>query len=289
MGSRALPTAPGGPWVARGVAAVVALSVAGGLYADHSSGYHVRVSLESATNVVKGAPVLVDGFASGKVGDIEVQDGHALLTLDLDKDVAPLHDGATVVVGWKAALSERLVEVTDGPAGHAEVPDGGQLPGTMAAPTEVSDVLNSLDAPTRQHLQSLLAEAGQTLGGNEPDLNATLRNGGPTLGELGRLLRALGTDGPAMRDLVTRVNAMMTTIGGRDDKVSQVVFALSRLTRQVARRRTSLRAGLAALPGTLRQASTTLGDVPSTVDAVDPLLRDLTPATARLGSVSRDL
>ncbi|MCX6400682.1 MAG: MlaD family protein [Propionibacteriales bacterium] len=265
------------------VVAVASLAAVG------RDGYEVQVTLESATSVVAGSPVQVNGFDAGKVEKIDVVDGAARLTLSLDEDIAPLHDGAVVMVGWKATLSERLVEVTDGPEKNAEIPDGGRLAGTMPAPTEIDDILNSLDAPTREKLQSLLGNTSEVLGGKEDEFGATLRTGGPALRELGQLLKALGTDGPAIRHLATRLDDLLAIVAERDTEVQAVVSSLSGLTERVANERQQLRGTLKALPPTLEQATKTLGDVPDAVDDVEPLLADLEPATAKLGPVSRDL
>lgn len=267
----------------------LALVAAASLAAVGRDGYQVQVTLESATNVVEGSPVQVNGFDAGKVERIEVADGAARLTLSLDDEIAPLHDGAQVLVGWKAALSERRVEVTDGPEKNAQIPDGGLLPGTMPAPTELDDILNSLDEKTRTHLQSVIGDLNKVLDGSEGDFAATLRTGGPALREVGQLLRALGTDGPAIKHLVARLDDLLGVVAERDDEVQSVVDSLGRLTDHVADQRRQLRTSLDALPGTLRQARTTLSHVPGAVDEVAPLLEDLEPATRKLGPVAGDL
>lgn len=267
----------------------VTLAAAASLAMVGRDDYEIQVMLESATNVVEGSPVQVDGFDAGTVEDIEVVDGAARLTVSLDDDIAPLHDGAVVLVGWKATLSERLVEVSDGPADNPEIPDGGMLAGKMPAPTEIDDVLNSLDAETRSNLQSLLRNTQQTLDGKEADFNGTLTTGGPALRELGQLLKALGTDGPAIKHLAARLAKLLGIIAERDTEVQSVVSSLSGLTERVATNRQELRDALTALPATLDQADRTLGKVPPTVEEVAPLLEDLAPATAKLGPVAKDL
>lgn len=281
--------ATGASPINRGAFALVLLAGAAGSLAFTGHDYEVKVSLESATNVVEGTPVKVDGFAAGTVETIEVVDRRALVTLSLDKDVAPLHAGAEVLVGWKAALSERLLEVVDGPAGGAEIPNGGLLEGQMPAPTELDDILNSLDAKTRGHLQRMLADLDTTFDGRERDLNATIKSGGPTLEELGALLQAVGTDGPAIRHLVTRMNEMLEVMAARDDEVRQIVESFHAVTEEVAGSRKQLRETLKELPPTLRQANETLGLVPDAVDEAVPLLEDLEPTTETLIPVSKDL
>lgn len=271
------------------VSAVVLLSGAGLVGLSESSGYEVKVVLDSATSVVEGAPVQVNGFQAGSVEEIEVRDGKAQLTLSLDDDVAPLHDGAQVVVGWKAVLSERQVEVTDGAESSPEIPDGGMITGRMPTPTEIDDILNSLDRQTRKELQGLLGNLDLVLEDREADLDGTIREGGPALEELGQLLLALGTDGPAIKHLAARLDEMLGVMAARDGEFDDVVSSMSVLVDRVARNREDLRSALTALPPTLNQADRTLGMVPETVDEVEPLLSDLEPATASLTPVARDL
>jgi phospholipid/cholesterol/gamma-HCH transport system substrate-binding protein len=249
----------------------------------------VRAVLPSAVNIVNGGALLVNGFQAGHVAGIEARDGKAVVTMDLDGDVAPLHDGATVAVGWKAVLSERSLQITDGPAGNPELADGATLQGVMPKSTEVDDVLNALDAPTRERLQSLVGNLDGTLTGNEQNLNATLRTSGPAVASLGRVLQAVGTDGPAIRNLVVRLNDMMGTLQNRDAQVRTVIEQVGRFASETAARRDELRDTLGQLPPTLEQARTTLDLVPGVVDEAVPLLDDLRPATEKLGPVSRSL
>lgn len=252
-------------------------------------GYQVSVVLDSATSVVAGAPVKVNGFKAGEIKSIKVEDGKAKVTFSLDDDYAPLHDGATAVIGWKATLSERNLEIVDGKGSGAEIPDGGMLRGQSVAPVEIADLLAALDAPTRAKLQGTFTQLAATLKGAEPDANATLKSAGAAVGELSSVLRAVGTDGPAIKALVVRLNKLMTAIAARDSDVQAMVTELNNVTSSVATRRTQLRETLKALPGTLQQADTTLGEIPATVDAVMPLLEDLKPATSRLRPTAQQL
>lgn len=272
------------------VVAVSGLLVLGAVVALGETGsYRVRAVLPSAVNIVNGGALLVNGFEAGHVAGIEARDGKAVVTMDLDGDVAPLHDGATVAVGWKAVLSERSLQITDGPAGNPELADGATLQGVMPKSTEVDDVLNALDAPTRERLQSLVGNLDGTLTGNEQNLNATLRTSGPAVASLGRVLQAVGTDGPAIRNLVVRLNDMMGTLQNRDAQVRTVIEQVGRFASETAARRDELRDTLGQLPPTLEQARTTLDLVPGVVDEAVPLLDDLRPATEKLGPVSRSL
>ncbi|MDT7617647.1 MAG: phospholipid/cholesterol/gamma-HCH transport system substrate-binding protein [Pseudonocardiales bacterium] len=272
------------------VAAVSGLLVLGTVVAvGWTAPYQVHVVLPSAVNVVNGGALLMNGFEAGTVSGIEVRNGQAYLTLSLDGDAAPLHDGAAVSIGWKAVLSERQIQITDGPSGNALIPNGGMLVGAMPKATEVDDVLDALDAPTRDKLRSLVGRLDGTLTGNEQNLNATLQTAGPAISSLGRVLQALGTDGPAIHNLVVRLNGMMGTLSDRDVQVRTIIDQLSQFSSQAASRQAQLRDTLGKLPPTLLQAKSTLDLVPEAVDQAAPLLDDLRPATAKLGPVAQNL
>ncbi|MBW0089267.1 MCE family protein [Pseudonocardia sp. KRD-184] len=251
--------------------------------------YRVTVVLDNAANLIQGSLVKVNGFDAGRIEELDVVDGRARLSLVLDREYAPLHDGATVNVVWKALLGERLVNLTDGPAGNAEIPSGGMLTGEQPAPVELDTVLAALDPPTRERLNSLTRNLDDTLTDSEADLNATLRTAGPAIGALGDVLRGLGTDGEAVRQLVTRLNETMAILARRDGDVSRVVDQLGGAVDQIVAQREALGGTLQELPPTLRQARTTLDSVPGTVEEVTPLLEALEPATARLPGVAADL
>lgn len=273
-------------------AGVAATALIGGIAltaAAADDAYETSVVLDSASNLVEDGPVLVNGFEAGQVRSIKVENGKAVVRLSLDDDFAPLHEGARVVMSWKATLSERQLQITDGPEKNAKVPDGGMIPGEQPSPVELDDILAALDEPTRKHVSSLLKNLNQTLEGHEDDAAATVKAAGPALEALGRIAQEVGADEPAIRNLVTRLNQIMAILAQRDDKLRRTVDSLSDLTTEVAGRRNELRDTLNELPPTLQALRGTMHEVDEVSDDAVPLLEDLEPATAKLGPLARDL
>ncbi|SFB53461.1 phospholipid/cholesterol/gamma-HCH transport system substrate-binding protein [Amycolatopsis marina] len=271
------------------VLAVAAVAAAAVLVAPSDDEYPANVVLPSATGLIAGSKVLVNGFDAGSVDKVSIKDGRALVTMKLTKDFAPLHSGASASIVWKAVLGERQLDVRDGPKTNPVIPAGGTLDGKVSDPVEMDKVLDALDPDTRAHLSSLVRGLDRTVAGNEHDLQQTVRKAGPTLQALGEVLRAVGSDGPAIKELVERMNDMVTTLVNRDQQVRLIVSGLSNATGVVAQQRDQLRAALRKLPATLGTADQTLAAVPGTVDKVVPLLDDLRPATDRLPAVARNL
>jgi phospholipid/cholesterol/gamma-HCH transport system substrate-binding protein len=270
---------------------VVLLAVAAGLLTVNAVGtpYTVSAVLPAATNLIEGGPVMIEGDEAGSITGIEPMDGRARVTIALDAEYAPLNDGAVLHVAWKAMLGERLLTVADGPADNAEIPDGGMIPGAMPAPVEVDAVLAALDPPTREKLNSLVRGLRGTLEGSERDVNETVRSAGPALQAMGAVLRGLGTDGEAIRQMAVQLNATMGILAERDQDLEQVVQGLGEMTASTVGHREQLGQMLRRLPATLDQANTTLGNVPETVDEAMPLLDDLAAATDPLPSVAANL
>jgi len=236
----------------------------------------------------EGSPVYVNGFETGEIVSLRPEDNKALLTLRLDDAVAPLHSGATVRLRWKSLVGERVLFVDDGDSSNPPVPDDGRIEGNPA-PTEVSDILERLGPKTREHMGSLITRLEDTLDGSEQDMQGTLRTAGPALAALGNVLRAVGSDGPAIRSLVTNMNRLMAEIENRSDETQRAITALSRTANAVAGEREQLRQTLVKLPTALRIADSTLTEVPSTTDGTVPLLRDVAAATERLPSTATNM
>lgn len=270
-------------------AVVVALVATAGIALLRAGGgYSLQVVMPEATNLVKGSAVEIGGAKVGKVTNLAVKDGQAVVTATVDSAHAPLHDGTTAVISYKALLGERILDLQPGSAKNAKLRSGALVEGTVDR-VELDQVLAMLDAPTRKRLQSLLSELSTTLGGNEDNVRATIQSLGPAAQELGQVLQAVGEDGPAIRQLVTRLNAVTTTMADHSAQVGGTVNDLDTLVGKVNQNRAQLQQALKDLPGTLNVAKTTLAHVPGTVDKARPLLRDLAPGVSELPTVSKHL
>lgn len=282
-----------GNWKAPRTLVAVAVLATAGLVGAASLGedeYEVTAVMPAGhPKLSEGTPVYIDGFPMGEITSIRPEDNEALLGLRLDDEAAPLHDGAVVRVRWKSLVGERMLIVEDGPAENAEIPNGGMVEGDNPTPMEVGDVLAAFDPETRKHLGSFVRRLQGTLGGHEADLRESLNSLGPALAALGEVTRAVGSDGPAIRSLVTSLDRLMATIDSRSVSTQGIVSELSRTANTIAAKRDRLREALARFPRTLETAELVLGEVPETTDLAVPLLHDLADATERLPATSGHL
>lgn len=272
-------------WIAGGVAAA---AVVGGFAFNGSSNYEVQMVMPSAAQLSNATPVWIDGRQVGQVTDLGLKDGQALVKLELDNDVAPLHAGTTSRIEWVSAVGERVLTLYPGKSSNAEIPEGSYVE-AASSQVEVDEVLQALDADTRKRLNSLITRLHQSVDGREPEVNETIKQASGTVDALGDVMRAVGEDGPAIRAIVSDLSALLESSAERRSKISSTVTNLSTVASEVSTEQKAISTMLSQLPGTLDAANTTLGKVPGASDETVALLEELEPSTQQLRSVSRNL
>lgn len=211
-----------------------------------------------------------------------------MVEIGLDDEHAPLHTGSSALVRWKAVLGERVIELRPGPPRNPEVPSGGMID-VAQEQVEVDEVLAVLDPETRGHLGSMVRRLDATLRDDADETRDLIRDAGPAVGALGEVLKAVGEDGHAIRNLVTDLGKMIGPLAERDSDLTRVVDGLTSATQEIAPHQQALSDALVQLPPTLDSAKSTLDRVPSTVGETVPLLDDLRPVSEDLTSLSKNL
>jgi phospholipid/cholesterol/gamma-HCH transport system substrate-binding protein len=270
-----------------GLLVVVVLGV--GYALSPPSGYRVSATIPNAIGLEIGSSVRMRGQDIGKVTKLEARDDQAYLEMALDQlPDKQLHAGATVRVSWDSVLGAHHPELVDGPASNPVLPSGAIL--ESASPqVDVQDLFNTLDPPTRAHLQGMLVGLDRTLQGSQPDVNRTLQTAGPTVQALGAVLDGIGSDGQSIRTLVTNLRKVTEVLDQRKPALSSTILDLNRMTSAAAVYQSQLSDGLKQLPSTLDAAQQTLDKVHPASEATVPLLDDLRPATHRLPRVADNL
>ncbi|MBA0126775.1 MCE family protein [Haloechinothrix sp. YIM 98757] len=264
------------------VAVVVTAAVRG------QNGYDLEVLMPAADGTYEGGRVSIAGEVVGEVTDVGVRGDQALVAVRIDEKHAPLHAGTTARVNWQSLIGDRVVEIIPGAEDNPTLPSGKRIESEIER-VELGDVLSALDEPTRKHLQGLLNQLNETFDGRENDVNATLKAAGPAIGALGEVMRAVGEDGPAIRDLVERLQDMTSELAARDTELRETIGNLGRLTSSTVEKQEQLGETFAELPSTVQEATATLRDVPAAVDEAKPLLREIRPATQQLPAVAGNL
>lgn len=272
------------------IALVLAVALLGGGVGvlGSSNSYQLSVLMPTADGTFTGGKVMMRGQRVGTITDVGVLDDKALVTAEIDSQYAPVHSGTSARVSWDSVVGSRVLEILPGAVTNPPLPSGRMIE-SKTERVEIGDVVAMFDGPTRRRVQELVKGLNETLVGREGAVRATLKTAGPAVGALGEVLRAVGQDGPAIRDLVKRVHAMVEQMAQRDTELRETVGNLGQFTFSMARKQESVKEVFDELPRTLRAAKTTLDVVPGTVNATVPLLKDLEPATKQLPGIAANL
>ena len=142
--------------------------------------YDLTAELPNADQLVQGNEVRVGGFRVGVVDDISAKrtasgSTYATIHMKLDKTVEPLPVDSTLVVRARSALGLKYVEIDPGTA-KSGFKAGDTVPLSQATPqpTDIDQVLNTFDLPTRQGSRNNLIGIGDGLTGRGADLNEAI-------------------------------------------------------------------------------------------------------------------
>ena len=230
----------------------------------------------------QGQTVVVAGVRIGDIGSVELEDGHALVEMQIDREHEGLvRQGASALLRSKTGTKDMFVEVDPGEGQPLEDGDRIQLENTLPG-VDADEFLSALDADTREYLQLLITGAGKGLEDRGSDLRETLRRLGPTHRDLARVTEAVAERRSNLRRLVNRYGLLTTELAGSDRDVERVVRASEAALGAFADEDENLSGTVARLPGTLRQTDETLGKVEVLADRMGPTFESLRPAFSKL-------
>lgn len=273
-----------------------------------------------------GQEVRIAGVPTGWITAAEVDDeGRAVLTMEIDRQHAPVHDNAHVVLRPKSPLNEMYVELDPGSPPSQPLADGEILPTTQTSrPIQIEEPLTHLDDTARTALRSLLAESDAALADAGNDLPAVLDQLGTTaeslrpvvegldtrrelirrlVSSLGDIAAATGDDNARLRELVAQTTATLETIQRNDGAVRQTLEqlpgvtdelagasrAVSALTAELDPALDDIRSATEELPPGLAAVTDLLDQADDTLDLAAPVLDDARPLLADLRPLVADL
>jgi phospholipid/cholesterol/gamma-HCH transport system substrate-binding protein len=248
----------------------------------------IEVELQNAQAVQpgKGQSVRVAGVQVGKIGDVRLEDGVAVVELELEQDYEDMvREDATALLRPKTALKDMFLEVDPG-AGDV-LPEGGRVPLENTLPDiDPDEIYGALDADTQAYLRLLVAGAGKGLRGHGGDLREVFRRLEPLHRDLARVTRATAGRRRALRRLVHEYGLLMDELGRRPSNLRRLVTASGGVFDALAGEDRDIGAAVALLPRALRSSERTLGRVEDFAGELRPTLRSLRPPIRRLSETN---
>ena len=247
--------------------------------------YEVKAEFSSSQAVTpgQGQQVTVSGVKVGDVAGVDLEDGHAVVTLNIESKYAPIYHDAHMLLRPRTGLKDMEVVLDPGTKASGEVPSGGTLPESNTQPdVNPDEVLGALDADTRRYLASAVNALGTGIGPNGSALRKLFVASEPTAADLRKLMAAFASRRSQISHLVHNLNLVATEAGSRQTDIQRTIRYSSDAIGALAKQDDALRQSLTRLPGTLDAASSALQSARPLAAELRPAAKQLTPTVRRV-------
>jgi phospholipid/cholesterol/gamma-HCH transport system substrate-binding protein len=254
--------------------------------------FQLKADFETAQAVTpgQGQTVEVAGVRIGDISKVELEDGHAVVTMDIERKFLPIYKNATAIIRPRTGLQDVFVQLDPGDRSAGEFEDGGEIPLSHTKPeVNLDQILEALDSDTQAYLQMLVVAGGQGLNGRARDLGAVLGSLGPINAELKRLNTMVAQRRHNLADLVHNLNLLTESVGNQNEDLVRLVQTGNTALGAIASEDPNVRSAVAQLPATLDTADTTLRQVSAFAAELGPTAEHLRPFARRLDEISGSL
>ena len=237
----------------------------------------------------QGQTVEVAGVKVGRIEDVKLRDGRAIVGLGIFPRFKDLvHTDARATLRPRTGLKDMFLELDPGTASAPVAEEDFVIPSSRTlTDVDLDEILASLDVDTRDHLQLLLDGAAKGLRGRGPDLAELFRRFGLTARDLRRVNQAVAAERVALRDAIHGLGRLTEELAGKDDELAQLVDSSAAVFEAFAAEDRNVSATVRNLPGALRASTGALGHVESLGDELGPAAEALAPAFEQLRRTNR--
>jgi phospholipid/cholesterol/gamma-HCH transport system substrate-binding protein len=252
-----------------------------------SQPFKIKAEFSDAQAVTpgQGQTVRVAGVEVGRIGDVQLKNGVAVVQMDIDqkyKKKLNVRSDATALLRPRTGLKDMFIELDPGYNGQV-LKTNDTIPVTNTSPDiDPDEVLSALDTDTRSYLQLLIGGLGKGFKGNGNSLNAIFKRLGPTQRDLNRVASAVAERRTNLMRLVHNFGDLTNTLADKDGEVTRLVQSSNAVFRAFAAANPQITQAVGLLPSTLQQTKQTLVNVNSFAKVLGPSLESLRPAFREL-------
>jgi phospholipid/cholesterol/gamma-HCH transport system substrate-binding protein len=264
-------------------AVIVILAIlvfAGGGGADY------RLEFPEAGQLVRGDQVQVGGVPVGSVKEIELTHNFtAVVTIQVDSSLTPLHEGTTAVVRVPSlsSVANRYIALSPGPNSSPSLSAGAKLPASATKPvTDLDQLFNTFNPQTRKGLQGFIQGQAEQYAGQGHALGVSTEYFPSALSATDHFLAEFVRDQRTFTSFLVETAKAVTTIGARKDALSGLIEHANTTFQAIGSQQANLAKGLKQLPVTLRQGNRTFADLPATFSALKQLVDASKPTSKPL-------
>jgi phospholipid/cholesterol/gamma-HCH transport system substrate-binding protein len=239
----------------------------------------------------QGQSVRIAGVEVGKIGAVDIQDGLAVVRMDIYPQFADrIHTDSTALLRPRTGLKDMFIELDPGTGKEPVMQAGGTVQVQNSSPdVDPDEILATLDTDTRAYLQLLVNGAGGGLKNHGNDLREVLKRFSPLHQDVKRVSSALAARRDSLAHLVHNYSVLVTALGDSDDDLERLVSAGNKAFAALGSQDANISNAVALLPGALEQTQATLRKVDTLGDELGPTLSSLRPALASLDDANEDL
>jgi phospholipid/cholesterol/gamma-HCH transport system substrate-binding protein len=232
----------------------------------------------------QGQTVNIAGVKVGEISAVDLKNGRAIVTMELDEKFKPIYRNATMLLRPRTGLQDMTVQLDPGTKDAGELPNEGTIPVAQTKPNvEVDQNLAVFDLDTRRALQFIVNAGGAALDDQAIELRNSLRRFPPTAKYTAELTDALAERRNNLKRVVTNFRRLSGAIANRDRDLATLITASNRVFESLAAENENIRETLGLLPGSLRNAQEQLVKVDALADELGPTAEALRPSARSLG------
>jgi phospholipid/cholesterol/gamma-HCH transport system substrate-binding protein len=246
---------------------------------------HISAEFSTAQAVTPGQGQSVDiaGIQIGKVTSVDLEDGHAVVGMDIVPEYMKLiHPNATFLLRPKTGLNDMIVEVEPG-SGKKHIEAGANFTLAQTEPnTNLDAFLATLDGDTRQYIQLLVAGGAQGIGGRGKQLSNALRRFQPFVHYTAKLNRVVAQRHVELARVIHDFASLTTELGRHDSEIKRFVTSSDAALGNFAHQQRAIQESLREFPAALRAGNAGLASSKRFSDVAYPALTGLIPQAQAL-------
>lgn len=202
-------------------------------FADRTS---YQAELDDATGLRLNDAVKIAGVEVGSVTGIEIEQGRAIVSFEVDDDTE-VPDNSQTGIRWRNILGQKYLYLYPGEDGQP-LEAGGRLPIEQSVPSaDVGDFLNAigpvLQAIDPDDANAFVQAVSEGISGNEAQVRSLIDDSASLAQVLGGLDGEVGS-------IITNMDQVAGAVADRDDALDELLVNLSSLSGDLAGRNESL-------------------------------------------------
>ena len=282
--------------------------------------YRVTVNFPEATQLATESDVRIGGVSVGKVKTVELApideqiDGQDTVNaeIEIEPEFAPISSDATAILRQKTLLGETYVELTSGTEpsnsgapvslgaaannsdgetdGVESIPEDGSLGlGQVQNQTQIDEIFNALDSETRTSFQQWQQGLAVAIKGRSLDLNDSLGNLGPFLGDTTEVVSLLRRQGTALQGLVRDTGTVFDALSERDGQLATAITGSQETFEAIASEEAAVRDLFQVAPTFENETQLTLNRLDDFQQNTRPLIQQLLPVANDISPTLRSV